>query len=167
MAGMPPIPAKRFRSHRQTCPRRLGVPRRRIVRFGIERPCDLVQQRDQPAFKRVVLVQMGRDHGGLRRIDHGPAADDVGASLQGAEVPRDPVRRDHGIRVRGQQHAIRRDPLRRQRHRQPSRMSGVGLRLRQVPADHLQPETQVGSHRPDDGLGVVGAVVQQQNDGVR
>ena len=55
------------------------MARRRIVRFRIEHPGEIIQQRDQPAFQRIICMQMRRDQRRLHRIDDGPAADDIGA----------------------------------------------------------------------------------------
>ena len=58
IAGMPPDPVIRLDRDGEAGAGRLRMARRRIMRFGVQHPGDVVQQGDQPAFERIVGVQI-------------------------------------------------------------------------------------------------------------
>jgi hypothetical protein len=139
-------PTKRSACYRQACASRLGVARQGVGRIRVEPIRYAVEQLKQPAFQRIIGVQMSRDERRLRRRKYGPPAYQVGAPCDRFAIALDPVRRRHGVSIRGYKNAIGSHQPFGTRHGQPPRVPRIRVLGGKVTRFHMQLVGQCWCH---------------------
>jgi hypothetical protein len=146
----------------------VAVARGRIVRRRVE---DVLQAPHADPVTLDPRVQVGKARiGGAVIVDHEAAADHVGR-LQRPQVRRDPVGRQAGIGVGGQQDSVRTglgvEPVGARIERHPPGGTDMGLRALQRCLDHPQRQARERARFPQGADGrhrAVSAVVGENHD---
>lgn len=153
--------------YRQTRTCRLGMARQGIGGIRIEPIRYAIEQLDQPAFQRIVGLEVGWDQRCLQRMEYDASAHNLGTRGNCLAIALDPIRRRHGVGVRCQENAIRPHPLFRQSHGQPTRLTCIGALHWEVMALYIQSVGQRRRQPGDNRRRSITAIVGEYHHGVR
>jgi hypothetical protein len=138
-----------------------------IGRIRIEPIRHAIEQLNQPAFQRIIGMEVAGDERRLPGMKYGATAHSISTGGDRFAIALDPVWRHHGIGVRRQENTIRPNPLFRESHCHPTRLPSMSVPHWEVMAFHMQSVGQRRCHSGGNRRRSVTAIVGEYQHGVR